>query len=149
MKYKRQNSTITALVAMALLFLFNTSVMSDDVVPDADVRAVQLVIENQISAFKAGDHKSAYSFAAPNVKQAFPSAKTFIGMVEKGYKPLYNHSSYVFGKNTLSNGDVYQEVIISDDTRKLWQFIYTLSQQQDLSWKVTNVVMYPYEGTSV
>ena len=123
--------------------------MSDDVVPDVDVRAVQLVIGNQISAFKSGDHKSAYSFAAPNVKQAFPSAKVFIGMVEKGYKPLYNHSSYVFGKNTLSNGDVYQEIIISDDTRKLWQFIYTLSQQQDLSWKVTNVVMYPYEGTSV
>lgn len=149
MKHKKQSFTITALVAMVFLFLFNASAISDSVVSEADVRAVQLVIENQISAFKTGDHQSAYSFAAPNVKQAFPSAKIFIGMVEKGYKPLYNHSSYVFGKNTLSNGDVYQEIIISDDTRKLWQFIYTLSQQQDLSWKVTNVVMYPYEGTSV
>ena len=70
-------------------------------------------------------------------------------MVRSGYKPLYEHASYIFGKNTVSDGEVYQEVIVADETRQLWQFIYTLSQQPDYRWKVTNVVMYPYKGTSV
>ena len=118
-------------------------------IDDADVKAVQRVIGGQIYALKSGNHQTAYSYAAPNVQQAFPSVKNFISMVQKGYRPLYQHTSYIFGKNTTSNGEVYQEVIASDETRQLWQFIYTLKQQKDYSWKVTNVVMYPYQGTSV
>jgi hypothetical protein len=118
-------------------------------IDDADVKAVQRVIGGQIYALKSGNHQTAYSYAAPNVQQAFPSVKNFISMVQKGYRPLYQHTSYIFGKNTTSNGEVYQEVIVSDETRQLWQFIYTLKQQKDYSWKVTNVVMYPYQGTSV
>jgi len=115
----------------------------------ADIKAVQRVIGGQIYALKSGNHQAAYSYAAPNVKQAFPSVKNFISMVQNGYKPLYQHISYIFGKNTASNGEVYQEVIVADETRQLWQFIYTLKQQDDFRWKVTNVVMYPYKGTSV
>lgn len=138
-----------AVVAILSLLFVMPSAAAESIVADDDVKAVQLVIGNQISALKSGDYQSAYSFAAPNVKQAFPSVKTFINMVQSGYKPLYQHASYVFGKNTLSKGEVYQEIIVADESRQLWQFIYTLDQQQDKTWKVTNVVMYPYQGTSV
>ena len=148
MKHKSKNSTFFVFAAMFSLLLFSAAAMAEGV-PSADLKAVQLVINGQISALKSGDYQSAYSFAAPNVKVAFPSAKIFISMVENGYRPLYHHSSYVFGKNTVSNGEVYQEIIVSDDARKLWQFIYTLSRQQDQSWKITNVMMYPFEGSSV
>lgn len=123
--------------------------VSEIAIDAADVKAVQRVIGGQIYALKSGNHQSAYSYAAPNVQQAFPSVKNFISMVQSGYKPLYQHTSYIFGKNTTSNGEVYQEVIVADETRQLWQFIYTLKQQKDFRWKVTNVVMYPYKGTSV
>lgn len=123
--------------------------VSEIAIDDADVKAVQRVIGGQIYALKSGNHQSAYSYAAPNVKQAFPSVKNFISMLQNGYKPLYQHISYIFGKNTTSNGEVYQEVIVADEARQLWQFIYTLKQQKDFRWKVTNVVMYPYKGTSV
>lgn len=149
MKHKSKNYTFFAFAAMFSLLLISASAAMADGVSSGNVKAVQLVINGQISALKSGDYQSAYSFAAPNVKAAFPSAKIFISMVENGYKPLYHHSSYVFGKNTVSNGDVYQEIIVSDNTRKLWQFIYVLSQQQDQSWKITNVMMYPFEGSSV
>jgi len=158
-----------AFMALVAVFLVNSSAMADVTKPqtvtsdtfaydgmvseiaidDADVKAVQRVIGGQIYALKSGNHQSAYSYAAPNVQQAFPSVKNFISMVQNGYKPLYQHISYIFGKNTSSNGEVYQEVIIADETRQLWQFIYTLKQQKDFRWKVTNVVMYPYKGTSV
>ncbi|MDX2465515.1 MAG: DUF4864 domain-containing protein [Porticoccus sp.] len=148
MKRKSNNYTFFVFAAMFSLLLSSASAMADGV-SSANVKAVQLVINGQIAALKSGDYQSAYSFAAPNVKAAFPSAKIFISMVENGYRPLYHHSSYVFGKNTVSNGEVYQEIIVSDDARKLWQFIYILSQQQDQSWKITNVMMYPFEGSSV
>ena len=158
-----------AFMALAAVFLVNSSAIADVTktetvtsdtfaydgmvskvaIDDADVKAVQRVIGGQIYALKSGNHQSAYSYAAPNVQQAFPSVKNFISMVQNGYKPLYQHISYIFGKNTSSNGEVYQEVIIADETRQLWQFIYTLKQQNDFRWKVTNVVMYPYKGTSV
>ncbi|MFT7299597.1 MAG: hypothetical protein ACI89Z_000047 [Porticoccus sp.] len=48
----------------------------------------------------------------------------------------------------LSEGEVYQELIVTDTSRQLWQIIYTLSQQKDQIWKVTNVLMYPYKGTT-
>lgn len=140
---------IAVLFVLVVLVLVNPGVMAASAVAESDVKAVQLVIKNQITALKIGDYQSAYSFAAPNVKQAFPSVQTFTSMVKNGYKPLYQYSTYVFGKNTLSKGEVYQELIVADETRQLWQFIYTLSQQQDKSWKVTNVVMYPFKGTAV
>jgi len=119
-----------------------------DVVAEADIKSVQFVIDSQITAFKSGDHTSAYSFAAPNVKQAFPSVDTFIDMVRRGYTPLFRPSSYFFGRSMLSEGEFLQELIVTDASRQLWQIIYTLSQQKDQSWKVTNVLMYPYKGTA-
>jgi hypothetical protein len=140
---------MVAFFTMLIALLVGSPVIAQSAVEDRDLKAVQSVIRHQITALKSGDYQSAYSFAAPNVKRAFPSVKNFIAMVQTGYKPLYQHSSYVFGKNTVSKGEVYQELIIADDSRQLWQFIYTLSQQQDKSWKVTNVVMYPFKGKAV
>ena len=40
---------------------------------DAEVKAAQTVIDGQLKAFIANDGARAYSFAAPNVKQIFPT----------------------------------------------------------------------------
>lgn len=148
-KRLRVPPVLMAVFAMLLSLLVGPSVVAESAVENRDLRAIQSVIRHQITALKSGDFQSAYSFAAPNVRRAFPSVKHFTTMIQDGYKPLYQHSSYVFGKNTMSKGEVYQEVIIADESRQLWQFIYTLSQQQDKSWKVTNVVMYPFKGKAV
>ncbi|MBQ0712014.1 MAG: DUF4864 domain-containing protein [Porticoccus sp.] len=135
-------------IAMSVVLFSATSVFAAEEVDEVDVTAVRFVIDSQISAFKSGDHQSAYGFAAPNVQQAFPSVDVFIDMVRRGYMPIYQPASYFFGRNMLSEGEVYQELIVTDADRKLWQIIYTLIQQEDKSWKVTNVLMYPYKGTA-
>ena len=136
--------------ALAISILLTTPLaMADDSLTDEDIKAAQQVIVSQISAFKADDYESAYFFAAPNVKQSFPSVSAFKGMVKSGYKPLYQHTSFLFGKGTSSNSEVYQEIIVNDESGQLWQFIYTLGKQQDQSWKITSVVMRRYEGKSV
>lgn len=115
---------------------------------DEDRQAIQWVINGQISAFRADDAQSAYSFAAPNVRQVFPTEEMFISMVQRDYMPLYRPVSYRFGRSSLEEGEVLQELLVTDSERQLWQIIYTLEQQDDLSWKVTNVLMLPYKGVS-
>jgi len=148
MRGDARNKMGCAVVAVWLLLVVSPQVLAESVVAEADLKAIQLVIDGQILAFKSDDYNAAYAFAAPNVKQAFPTVDIFINMVKSGYEPLYRPASYFFGRSMLSEGEVYQELIISDATRQLWQVIYTLNQQQDQSWKVSNVLMYPYQGTS-
>ncbi len=139
---------LAGVMAMSMMLFSAILVFAAEEVDEVDVRAVRFVIDSQISAFKSGDHQSAYTFAAPNVQQAFPSVDIFIDMVRRGYMPLYQPASYFFGRNMLSEGEVYQELIVTDANRQLWQIIYTLVQQVDKSWKITNVLMYPYKGTA-
>jgi len=55
---------------------------------EAEVKAAQDVIDSQLKAFIANDGARAYSFAAPNIKQLFPTADVFMDMVGKGYAPV-------------------------------------------------------------
>lgn len=132
----------------ALVLSLCSLTLADTPLSDADRQAVQWVINSQISAFKADDHQSAYSYAAPNVRQVFPTVEGFISMVQRDYQPLYRPVSYSFGRSSLEAGEVFQELLVTDDRHHVWQVIYTLEQQEDDSWKVTNVLMLPYQGVS-
>ena len=56
-----------ALFALAIVPMLTTS---PALAGDAEVKAAQTVIDSQLKAFIANDGAAAYSFAAPNVKQA-------------------------------------------------------------------------------
>ena len=55
---------------------------------DAEVQAAQTTIDSQLKAFSADDGNTAYSYAAPNVKQIFPTLDAFMSMVTNGYAPV-------------------------------------------------------------
>lgn len=136
------------LILAAIVAAISPLLAAEQPLADADRQAVQWVINSQISAFKSDDHKSAYSYADASVRQVFPSEEKFIDMVRRDYMPLYRPVSYTFGRSSLEGGEVFQELLITDGERKLWQVIYTLRRQEDESWKVTNVLMLPYRGIS-
>ena len=131
-----------------LLYGLSPLALAEEPLLDHDRQAVQWVIDSQISAFRADDSQSAYSFAAPNVRNVFPTDEMFISMVQRDYMPLYRPVSYRFGRSSLEAGEVLQELLVTDGERQLWQIIYTLEQQEDMSWKVSNVLMLPYKGVS-
>ena len=79
----------------------------------------------------------------------YPTVEGFIAMVQSGYMVLYRPAEYHFGRNTEAQGEIYQEVIATDEAGKLWQAVYTLRRQEDGSWKVTGVKLNPYKGASV
>jgi len=111
-----------------------------------DETAIQEVITDQISAFQSKDYERAFSHAAPTIKNIFRTTDRFITMVKNGYQPLYNPESYAFSRSLEQGGSIYQEVLVTDQSGKQWQAVYTLKQQDDGSWKITGVKMEPTQG---
>ena len=108
----------------------------------ADQSAFQAVISGQLEAFKKDDGQAAYSFAAPIVKGIFPSAEIFMGMVKRGYEPIYKNTKYVFSDlKTDSLGRPAQHVIITASDGKRYEAVYAMQQQPDGSWKIAGVQM--------
>ena len=123
----------------ALLFVF---LLAPAQAESADQSAFQAVITGQLEALKKDDGQTAYSFAAPIVKGIFPSAEIFMGMVKRGYEPIYKNSKYVFGElATDSLGRPAQHVIITATNGKRYEAVYAMQQQPDGSWKIAGVQM--------
>ncbi len=144
---KMRRVAVKVIGTIWLLFVFAVSPQAQEVSPN-DTLATQQVIRSQISAFQAMDHEKAFSFAAPKIREIFKTTDRFIQMVKNGYMPLYNPELYSFGRNTFLYGEIYQEVLVTDEKGKQWQAVYTLKKQSDGTWKITGVKMEPYTGAS-
>jgi ketosteroid isomerase-like protein len=122
-----------------LLFVFLLAPVKAET---ADQSAFQAVISGQLEAFKKDDGQTAYSFAAPIVKGIFPSAEIFMGMVKRGYEPIYKNTKYVFGDlATDTLGRPAQHVIITASDGKRYEAVYAMQQQPDGTWKIAGVQM--------
>lgn len=142
----RFRSTIWGAIA-AVLFLA-VAARAQEAVPPQDAEAARVVIEQQLSAFRAGNGEAAYSHAAPSIHRLYPTVERFMTMVETGYGVLTKPEAHVFGRNTSFGGEVHQEVIVTGPDGKQWQAVYSLARQEDGSWKITGVKMNPYKGVT-
>jgi hypothetical protein len=102
-----------------------------------EVSAAQRVIRAQEQAFVRDDAATAYSYAAPAIKQIFPAPDIFMAMVQNGYAPVYRHKSFEFGDSKTEGSSVAQRVHIIDADGEAWEALYTLEQQADGSYKIT------------
>jgi hypothetical protein len=118
------------LVALSLAFS-GTSAIADD------IAAAQGVIRAQEQAFSRDDAASAYSYAAPAIREIFPAPDIFMSMVQNGYAPVYRHKSFEFGNSKIDGSWIAQNVHIIDANGEAWEAIYTLEQQPDGSYKIT------------
>ncbi|OAF15597.1 topoisomerase II [Bradyrhizobium centrolobii] len=102
-----------------------------------DVAAAQSVIRAQEQAFGRDDATAAYSYAAPEIKELFPTPDIFMSMVENGYAPVFRHKSFEFGDSRSEGNWIAQRVHIIDANGETWEALYTLEQQSDGSYKIT------------
>ena len=102
-----------------------------------DVAAAQGVIRAQEQAFVRGDAAAAYSYAAPAIRELFPTPDIFMSMVQDGYAPVYRHKSFEFGETKVEGSWIGQRVHIVDANGEAWEALYTLEQQPDGSYKIT------------
>ncbi|PSO16617.1 DUF4864 domain-containing protein [Bradyrhizobium sp. MOS003] len=106
-----------------------------------DVAAAQGVIRAQEQAFVRDDASTAYSHAAPAIKEIFPAPDMFMSMVQSGYAPVYRHKSFEFGESKVEGGWIAQRVHIIDANGEAWEALYTLEQQPDGSYKITGCTL--------
>lgn len=122
--------------ALVLILAFLVGLASPAFAAD-DVAAAQGVIRAQEQAFGRDDAVSAYSHAAPEIRQIFPQADIFMQMVQQGYLPVYRHKSFEFGEARSAGGRIAQRVHIIDADGEAWEALYTLELQPDGSLKIT------------
>jgi hypothetical protein len=116
----------------------------------ADEDAVRAAISAQLDAFRDGKPDAAYALAAPAIKKMFPTVDAFATMVRRGYAAVYDGGPPVFLRSKAVGEDSYaQEVALTDRAGKSWTALYTLSRQEDGSWRITGCYLKPLEGTSI
>ncbi len=69
-----------------------------------------------------------------------------MAMVRNGYAPVYRHRSFEFGKATIADGKLQQEVHIIDAAGVAWEALYTLEPQLDGSLKISACVLKKLVG---
>ena len=136
---KRKSSIGNGAVIMRAIVLLLALLFANIPLASAadDTADAQGVIRAQEQAFVHDDAASAYSYAAPEIKQLFPEAGTFMSMVQNGYPPVYRHRSFEFGESRAADGRIAQRVHIIDANGEAWEALYTLERQPDGSLKIT------------
>ena len=132
------------LLVAALLVTGSAALAFDD----AERGRAQGIVRAQAEAFSHDDADAAYSYAAPTIRQMFPSAEMFLAMVAHAYPPVYRNQSFEFGEARDDGTTLAQKVRIVDAAGVPWDALYTLEKQSDGSWKITGCVLLKAAGQS-
>jgi hypothetical protein len=120
-----------AILLLALLLGLTAPALAAD-----DIATAQGVINSQAEAFSRDDAATAYSYAAPAIREMFPQADIFMFMVQHSYAPVYRHKSFEFGEARVADSQVAQRVHIVDANGEAWEALSTLERQADGSLKI-------------
>lgn len=112
----------------------------------ADEKSVRSVIESQLAAFAKDDAAKAFSFAAPNVREAVGSATGFMAMVRKDYPVVYRPASVAFLKPDGKDDQAVQRVQMADSSGASWLAVYSLERQRNKAWRITGCVVVENRG---
>ena len=107
---------------------------------------MRAVIQAQFDAFAADDAKRAFSYATPQLREAFGSADRFIEVVRSAYPVVYRHATVGFLKPERVDGSLVQGVHLTDERGVLWLALYRLERQRDKSWRISACQLLPTQG---
>ena len=113
---------------------------------EADEKGVRAVVEAQLAALARDDAATAFSFAAPNVRETVGTASRFMDMVRKSYPAIYRPASTAFLKPEEHHGQVIQRVQLTDESGSAWLALYSVQRQKDKSWRITGCQVIPNKG---
>ena len=107
----------------------------------------QRIITAQISAFRADDGPTAYSFAAPVVRNIFPTPEIFMAMVKRGYPQVYRPQSFNFTEALIDPmGRPAQKMRVVGPDGKAYEAIYSMEKQPDGTWQISGCTLLEIPG---
>ena len=112
----------------------------------ADEKTVRTVVEAQLAAFAKDDAVKAFSYAAPNIREAVGTADAFLTMVRRDYPVVYRPASVAFLKAEGKEDDVVQRVQMHDTSGNSYLAVYSLQRQKGNMWRITGCAVVENKG---
>lgn len=107
----------------------------------------QRIITAQISAFRADDGPTAYSFAAPVVRNIFPTPEIFMSMVKRGYPQVYRPQAFNFTEALIDPlGRPAQKMLVVGPDGKTYEALYSMEKQPDGTWRISGCTLLEIPG---
>ncbi len=126
--------------SLLLAICLSTSSAFADTIIDIEGEAARATISGQIAAFLKNDNETAYSYAAPIIKQQLPNVEIFMLMVVHGFQPVWKPRNYVFGKAIqVGPEEIMQQVFLTGPDGKPYEALYTLTKQKEGDYKISAV----------
>ena len=135
--------TVVRAVLLALALLLPGAAWAQPVLGPGDGAAIERTIRAQLDAFRRDDAPGAYRYAAPNVREAFPTPDGFMAMVRQSYAPVYRPRQVEFSELAARDGTVEQDVeLVGPDGRPVVA-AYTLERDGQGGWLITGCALLP------
>lgn len=104
--------------------------------------AIEGTIRSQIDAFLVDDFATAFTFASPMIQGMFGTPDNFGAMVRNGYPMVWRPGDVTFLELREIGGRVWQKVLVSDASGKLWVLDYQMVEGAD-GWRINGVQILP------
>ena len=133
-------------LAIVLWWFLSLSAFADST-SGAEKAEFQRIITAQITAFRADDGQAAYDFAAPVVKNIFPTPEIFMAMVKQGYPQVYRPQSFNFTETLIDPmGRPAQKMTVVGPDGKSYIALYSMEKQPDGTWLISGCTLLEIPG---
>jgi hypothetical protein len=115
---------------------------SDSTLPASEWASIRSVIDGQLAAFRQGNAKRAFSFAAPGIQARFGDAATFMRMVRENYAPLLDARYREHLQGAVVEGATIQplRLVMPDET--VLVALYSM-QRVGSKWRIAGCIIAP------
>ena len=137
---------LRSFLAIVLWGLLSFAALADPI-SATDRAEFQRIITAQITAFRADDGLAAYDFAAPVVRNIFPTPEIFMAMVKQGYPPRLSPQSFNFTEALIDPmGRPSQKMKVVGPDGKTYIALYSMEKQPDGTWRIAGCTLLEIPG---
>ncbi|MEP7173180.1 MAG: DUF4864 domain-containing protein [Aestuariivirga sp.] len=137
---------LRSVLAVVLLAFMSVAAFAQSI-SETEKTEFQRIIAAQISAFRADDGPTAYSFAAPVVRNIFPTPEIFMSMVKQGYSPVYRPQAFNFTEALVDPlGRPAQKMRVVGPDGKTYEALYSMEKQPDGTWRISGCTLLQIPG---
>ena len=137
---------LRSVLAVVLLAFISVTAFAQSI-SETEKTEFQRIITAQITAFRADDGPTAYSYAAPVVRNIFPTPEIFMSMVKWGYPQVYRPQSYNFTEALIDPmGRPAQKMLVVGPDGKTYEALYSMEKQPDGTWRISGCVLLEIPG---
>ncbi|MDX2222310.1 MAG: DUF4864 domain-containing protein [Rhodospirillaceae bacterium] len=102
---------------------------------------IRTAIEEQLAAFNRNDLDAAFSYAAPQIQNAFETADAFAAMVEKDYQAIHRSKGAVFLELRRIRNHFVQRVRLRGADDAEVDANYVMIRRNDGAWRIAGVTL--------